>query len=428
VDDELRDAERAARERGDAASYLRLAAALRRAGRAMEGAAAAFTARGLGASRDEVFPLGQPLEGGGDALAPWPHPRGNSAGNGQSRVEGPGAGARVLFRVSLEGSPLLATPPLVLPDGSVVMGLGGAAPAGSTPGTVLAAFDPGGAPRWRTVLSEPASPLVLTATGDIALSGERQLLRVRAADGKLEDGVDLVRRSAGEPVGLDHLATRAPTAWNRSLIVRESVVRGSSVETLRGERDERLYVRGTPVATSDGWAYACGSTYRMGKPEAPGRAPPLLVDRPAVFAFGREGELRWVKPLPEVPRVQRPSVQLSAGRERLYVQVQTRLVAFERGTGKALGEGALAVPFLALDADDEPIPHAPFGPPLLGAPVVDAAGRRYAPSRANGVVGLDAAGAPLFAIDSIPGVHRIVIAPGRLYCVARGELVCIGLT
>lgn len=432
MDEGLRDAERVAREHADAPSWLRYAAALRRAGRAMEGAAAAFTARGLGATRDEVFPLGAPLEGGGDALAPWPHPRGSSAGTGRSVVEGPGAGAKVLFRVSLEGTASFASAPLVLPDGSVVVGVDQVVPPGTKPTSRLVAVDRDGVPRWTLAIAEAISPLVLCASGDLAFAVEGALVRVRAHDGKLEDRVALVRRSIGVPLGSDHLITRAPVAWNRSLVVRESIVRGSSLDTLRGRRDERILVRGTPVATADGWAFVCGSAYRMGPPEAPGRAPPILVDPLSVFAFGREGELRWVQPWPDAPSTERPPVTLVAGRRRLLVAVgSSPVLGLEPTTGKLLGEIERAGRSIeALDAADEPIRIAPFGPPVRTSPVVDAADRRYVVTERL-VVGLGPEGEALFALDLAlePGGRaHLAIAPGRLYCVWGSELVCIGLT
>src|SRR5581483_6894790 len=169
--------ERRARERGDAASALAWAAALRRSGRDLEAAAAAFEARARGASREEVFELARPREGGGDALAPWPHPRGDSAATRRSRVEGPSEKARLLFEIDLGAEDAAwGHGPIVLPDGSIVVSLDRTERGGS----YVKGFAPDGAPRFTVGLRENVSSPIATAGGEVVLATPRELVALAA--------------------------------------------------------------------------------------------------------------------------------------------------------------------------------------------------------------------------------------------------------
>ncbi len=426
MDDDLRGLERTARERGDAPSHLAWAAALRRAGRPIEAAAAAFEARARGASFDETYPLASPPEGGGDACAPWPHPRGSSSGSGRSRVEGPSAGARVLFRVDLRGRMSFGASPLVLPDGGLVLALE------QDEGTLVVALDRDGAPRWERRLPVHLSPLVATAGGELVGATAEHLVVLEATTGR-DLGGAILRPHARLPDGSEPLAapSRACTTWIRSIVVRESVVSPSGTSALRAPGAARIHVRGAPVALPDGRLYVAASAYRLGRPDAPGRAPPLLLHPLELFAFGREGELLWTRPLPPTPDAPSPSVVLAAGARRVHAIVHNHTATFDARTGEAIAEGSSGVPYVALDVRDQPIALAPFGPPLAAAPVVDAADRRYAVNRAGVLAGLSPEGETLFAIDLGAGRDagaddRLAIGPGRLYVVRWDELISVG--
>ncbi len=421
MDDELRDAERRARERGDAASFLAWAAALRRLGRDMEAAAAAFEARARGASRDEVFPLAQPREGGGDALAPWPHPRGDSAGTRRSRVEGPDARARVLFEIDLGEEDIgSGHGPVVLPDGSVAVSLDRAAHGGS----YVRCFTRDGAPRWSVGLRENVSAPVALATGELAIATPRELITLAATDGRELSRVPLVPSAArGEVV-----TWRTPAAWNRSVVVGDKVVgSGGDVRELRGREGKRLIAR-SPAVGPGGTCYLPAYAYSFEPPSRPGAAPPLVRDPPAVHAFGLEGEYRWSYP------VDVETSQHAACRDRLLVLARTDLMAVDRATGTLLERRPFGGAYLALDPSDEPVPTAPFGPPLLGPPAVDAAGRRYALNARGDLVGLGPESRPLFVVTLGFAKHSLVntlaLGKGRLHFLKlsaeRRSIVVVG--
>jgi hypothetical protein len=389
----------------------------------MEGAAAAFEARARGAARDEVFALGGPREGGGEALAPWPHPRGDPAGTRRSRVEGPTEKARLLFQIDLGGEEAQwAQGPIVLPDGTVVVTLDRAAHGGS----YLRAFSPDGAPRWSAGLRENISPPVALASGEIAVATPRELL-LFTSDGKETARVPLVRGIAAETVRHWGL----PVPWNRSLVVGDNVVTARLERTeLRGPNGLRLRTHST-IATADGTCYVLARAYGA-EPAPPGLAPPILMRPFALHAFGREGELRWTADLPEAT-----GSIVGASRDRILVGVRDGLAWVERATGRVLEtrpHGSAA--YFALDPGGEPIPLARFGPPLLTNPVVDAAGRRYAAVNGGRLVGLASDGGALFSepLDLTPQTltGSLALAPGRLYfpllvaSIGERSIVCFG--
>ena len=387
----------------------------------MEGAAAAFEARARGAARDEVFALGGPREGGGEALAPWPHPRGDPAGTRRSRVEGPTAKARVLFEIDLGDEEVeWGRGPIVLPDGSVVVSLDRAAHGGS----YVRAFAPDGTPRWSAGLRENVSPPVALASGEIAVATPRELILIDFT------GKELGRVPLVAPVAREAVTTWGlPVAWNRSLVVGDNVVTARLERTeLRGPNGKRLRIH-SAVAAPDGTCYVLARSYGV-QPTPPGSgAPPIVVQPFAVHAFGREGELRWSADLASA----QGSILAVAG-DRLLVGTREGLMSLERASGRALATAPYGGGFFALDPTHEPVPLARFGPPLLADPVVDAAGRRYAAVHDGRLIGLGADGEPLFSEplgfsrETLTG--SLALGRGRLYVViiraGRRSVACFG--
>lgn len=418
MDDELRDAERRARERGDAPSALAWSAALRRAGRDAEAAAAAFEARARGASRDEVTPLAQAREGGGDPVAPWPHPRGDSAGTRRSRAEGPTERARLLFEIDLEEDVTWGHGPIVLPDGAIVVALDRTERGGS----YVKCFSRDGTPRWTVGLRENISPPVALASGEVIVTSAREAIFLVAGSGQEARRVPLVARAAfGEVV-----TWFRPAAWNRGVVVGDRVIGADGVlDDLKLARGRRLRGRSASVG-SDGTIYLPAKAYALGV--QPGRAPDIIVDSMALHAFGREREHRFSVPLDA------DDVEVAVGRSRVVVRSRSELIFLDRAKGAVLERRPFGSGWLALDPADEPVPLAPFGPPLLGAPVVDAAGRRYAAVSRGDLVGLAADGAPLFVAPLDLTAERLTgtlaLAPGRLYFLVlkpgRRSIVCFG--
>ncbi len=421
MDDELRDAERRARERGDAASMLAWASALRRAGRDAEAAAAAFEARGLGASREEVAPLAQPRDGSGDALAPWPHVRGDSAGTRRSRVEGPAEKARILFEIDLGAEDAAwGHGPIVLPDGALVVTLDRTERGGS----YVKCFSPDGAPRWTVGLRENLSPPAALATGEVVVASPRDAIFLVARTGQESRRAPLVARAAQEEV----ITWFLPVAWNRSVVLGDRVVAADgTVDELRVKAG-KLRGRSAHVGL-DGSAYIPAKTYRLDAAAAsPGRLPPLVVDPLALHAFGREREHRWTVP------IEATEAHVAVGKERVVVRAQSELLFIERTTGRIVERRSSGGTWLALDPHDEPIPFAPFGPPLLAPPVVDAVGRRYAAVARGDLVGLAPDGSPLFAANLGLTPERLTgslaLGAGRIYLLVLGSdrrsIVCFG--
>ena len=439
MDEELRRLEHAARTSGDATAWLAFSSALRREGRSLEAAQAALEARSRGASPELVSAVARPPEGGGDLCAPWPHVRGDSAATGRSRVAGPGEGAGVLFRYRFEpGSRMpLSSSPLVLPDNSVVLllELGEAAE-----GAVAVALDASGSRLWSADLPIGGPPGTLLATGELVVGADTALLRLDARSGRV------LSRSPRPPSGrldaVDESGERASpgrarercAAWDGRVLVRQTVVEPGRVSDLRGPEGERLLTRAAPVATPDGWAYLLAQPYRLGPSGRGGQPPDLHVWPLEALAFAPTGEVRWRVPVAE-PGARGRLPLLVAGAHRIHAIVESERCVLDRATGKVLFREPAPVPYFALDQSDEPVPLAPFGPPLASPPVVDSLGRRYAGTRRGTVVGLGPGGEPLFevrvaepATSPIAGGAdgRLAIGPGRLWLVQGEELLSLG--
>jgi hypothetical protein len=286
-------------------------------------------------------------------------------------------------------------------------------------------FAPDGAPRWSIGLRENISPPVALAAGEIAIATPRELILLAAMSGVEVARTPLVARAAFGEMATWFL----PAAWNRSVVVGERVVGGDgNLADLRGPGGRRLRAR-SAIAAPNGACYLAARSYALERPERPGMAPPISVEPMAVYAFGREGEHRWSSPPVEVEN------HVVAGRSRVFSFARAELVVYEAATGKELERRPFGGPQIALDPADEPIPIAPFGPPLIAAPAVDAAGRRYAAVERGELVGLSPEGAPLFVVpleslkrDNLLG--SLALGRGRLYAIVvtarRRSIVCVG--
>ncbi|HZV02038.1 MAG TPA: hypothetical protein VFF73_35345 [Planctomycetota bacterium] len=421
MDDSLREAERRARTQDDAAAWLAWAAALRRAGRDLEGAAAAFEARSRGASRDEVFALGQPREGGGDALAPWPHPRGDSAGTRRSRVEGPTDRAKLLFEVELGPGPFSwGAGPIVLPDGTVVVKL-----ERPSRESELRAFSAEGVPRWSFTVRGSVSPPIALASGEVAFTTPRELVTIDGCRGRELARTLLVTPAAAGAVE----AWRIPAAWSRSVLVGDRFVGSDGVvATLRGPDGRRILAR-SGVAGPER-CHLVGAAYRLEERQRSTTAPPLLLDPMALHGFGREGEHRWSARL----AADAATATITLGRERLLALGNASIAIHDAATGAPIATRPYGGLHVALDPADEPVALAPFGPPLIAAPVVDAASRRYAAVERGDLVGLGPGGEGVLFTAPL-GLERdtlaaLALGPGRLYLLVlrpeRPAVLCFG--
>jgi hypothetical protein len=421
VDDSLREAERRARTQDDAGAWLAWAAALRRAGRDLEGAAAAFEARSRGASRDEVFSLGQPREGGGDALAAWPHPRGDSAGTRRSRVEGPTERAKLLFEIELGPGPFSwGSGPIVLPDGTIIIKL-----ERPSRESELRAFSADGNPRWSFEIRGSVSPPIALASGEVVFATPRELVSLEACRGR-----ELARTLLPTSDDAAEVESwRIPAAWSRSVLVGHRFVGSDGIpSTLRGPDGRRISAR-SGVAGRER-CHLVAAPYGLEPRRGMRGAPPILRDPWALHAFGREGEHRWSAPL----AADGTTATITLGRERVFVLGGTSVAIHDAATGALVATRPYGGLHAALDPADEPVPLAPFGPPLVAAPLVDAAGRRYAAVERGDLVGLGPGGDGVLFTAPL-GLERetlaaVAIGPRRLYLLVlraeRPAVVCYG--
>jgi outer membrane protein assembly factor BamB len=354
----------------------------------------------------------------------------------------------VLFRYPFEPSARLplTSSPLVLPDGSILAVLDASEGLVSSSDSwrqeagrgFATAIDPAGRELWRTELLRAGPPGTLVATGELVVEGNACIQRIDPRTGRVLESPPV--RAAplrsdeadeGEVTARGRPGRARPAAWEEHVLVREWAVGRAAASSLTRD-GQSLLVRAAPVTSEDGRAYLLVQAYAMSPSGRYGfELPDIQVYPPEVLAFDREGEIVWRAPVPE----RRMAPILVAGRRALHVLVEGERLVLDRATGKLLATEPAPVPYLALDPNDEPVPLAPFGPPLASPPVVDAAGRRYAGTRRGTIVGLGPSNELLFEVTVAEPARspvvggadgRLAIGPGRLYLISGSELVAIG--